>query len=279
MDPREFRAAIEGEELHVAVSRGLVLGFLSVWAPERFIHHLYVAPSHQGRGIGRALIRTCIDRYGLPLSLKCELANRPARRFYERLGWVGGEVGAGPDGEWQRMWLYPEIRIEAGGPEDAAGIAHISVLGWQAAYRGLMPDEFLDGLDPDQRRHNWERTAGEAGKLVLVARDREDTLAGFVAVRASPDADAGPSTADVGALYVHPARWRQGVGKALLQGAVEASRERGFADVTLWVLEGNMRARCFYEALGFRPDGATKVEGRWGAFTVVEVRYRLEGGS
>jgi GNAT superfamily N-acetyltransferase len=265
--------------VHVAALGDQIVGFLSVWAPERFVHHLYVAPSHQGRGIGRMLIEACAELYGLPLSLECELANRGARRFYERLGWVGGEVGSGPDGEWQRMWLYPEIRIEQGRPADAAEIARISVLGWQAAYRGLMPDEFLDRLDPAERRATWERVAEEAGTLVLVARDREDALVGFAAVRASPDADADASTADVGALYVDPERWGQGVGKALLSGAVEGARRLGFAETTLWVLEGNQRARRFYEAFGFRTDGATKVESRWGGFSVVEVRYRLGGAS
>ena len=30
----------------------------------------------------------------------------------------------------------------------------------------------------------------------------------------------------------------------------------GYRDLFLWVLEGNQRARAFYERMGFRPSGA-----------------------
>jgi RimJ/RimL family protein N-acetyltransferase len=35
--------------------------------------------------------------------------------------------------------------------------------------------------------------------------------------------------------------------------------KRGASDVTLWVLERNAAARAFYEAIGFEPDGASKL--------------------
>ena len=40
---------------------------------------------------------------------------------------------------------------------DADEIAAIHVLSWQVAYRGLMPQEYLDGLDPAQRAERWRR--------------------------------------------------------------------------------------------------------------------------
>ena len=47
---------------------------------------------------------------------------------------------------------------------------------------------------------------------------------------------------------------------------------RGHKVVTLWVLEKNIAARKFYEAMGFTLDGATK-EVRIGT-TLKTVRYR-----
>ena len=47
----------------------------------------------------------------------------------------------------------------------------------------------------------------------------------------------------------------------------------GYADATLWVLEGNDRAIAFYEAAGWRPDGVRRVEEIWGA-TAAELAYR-----
>ncbi|MDD9942883.1 MAG: hypothetical protein OXU20_17720, partial [Myxococcales bacterium] len=48
----------------------------------------------------------------------------------------------------------------------------------------------------------------------------------------------------------------------------------GFVQVVLWVLEGNRRARSFYEASQFVSDGTLKLDDRWGDFVLRELRYR-----
>jgi ribosomal protein S18 acetylase RimI-like enzyme len=47
----------------------------------------------------------------------------------------------------------------------------------------------------------------------------------------------------------------------------------GYQHATLWVLDTNARARRFYDAAGFRPDGAEKTDDSRG-FPVTEIRYR-----
>ena len=84
----------------------LIVGFAGVWVPERFIHHLYISPEHQGRGIGRLLLTVCRERYGLPMQLKCLVDNHEARDFYETQGWVTGARGTGPDGPHIHYWLH-----------------------------------------------------------------------------------------------------------------------------------------------------------------------------
>ena len=49
--------------------------------------------------------------------------------------------------------------------------------------------------------------------------------------------------------------------------------ELGYRQATLWVLDSNARARRFYAAAGFQPDGAVKVDDSRG-FPLAEVRYR-----
>lgn len=84
----------------VARCSGGLAGFVSVWTADLFLHHLYVTPSYQRRGIGQALIEHCIEHFGLPLSLKCLKSNTSACAFYERLGWrVVGE-GDSVDGPY-----------------------------------------------------------------------------------------------------------------------------------------------------------------------------------
>jgi ribosomal protein S18 acetylase RimI-like enzyme len=138
-----------------------------------------------------------------------------------------------------------------------------------------MPDEFLDGLDVGKRTNMWRELTQQPDKSIFVAEDDKHNVVGFSALRSSPDVDADPQTAQVGAIYVHPEKWKEGIGRALLSVTVDRARERGFQQVTLWVLEANRRARGFYDSFGFSHDGATKDDDHWEGFVVREVRYRL----
>jgi ribosomal protein S18 acetylase RimI-like enzyme len=159
--------------------------------------------------------------------------------------------------------------------EDAYGIALVHVRSWQVAYRGHMPDEFLDELDVEKRTNMWRQLTQEPDKIILLAEDTEQNIVGFSLLGPSHDADAIPNTAEVAAIYVHPDKWHQGVGRALLTASLDESRKCKFDQVTLWVLEGNQRARAFYESSGFIQDGTIKDDDHWKTFAVREIRYRL----
>jgi len=84
------------ETVLVAELDGRVVGFASVYPQESFLHHLYVDPRARGRGVGRALLvaatRDTTDRPWL----KVDPANRAARAFYQRQGWVEDDPTADP---------------------------------------------------------------------------------------------------------------------------------------------------------------------------------------
>ena len=80
---------------------------------------------------------------------------------------------------------------------------------------------------------------------------------------------------EIVSLYLLPEYWGNGWGKALLSAAVKQLESMGYRDLFLWVLEGNQRARAFYECMGFRPSGAY-TEDEIGGMPVREIQYRLE---
>jgi GNAT superfamily N-acetyltransferase len=95
---------------------------------------------------------------------------------------------------------------------------------------------------------------------------------------AGPSRDQGEDvsvTGEVQALYVDPPAWRHGHGRRLMQAATAYLADRGHREAVLWVVQENRRAYRFYEALGWRPDGATKRE-TWEGIEQTEVRYRRE---
>ena len=168
------------------------------------------------------------------------------------------------------------LRIRVAVPADARPIAEIHVRSWQAAYRGQLTDDYLDGLSVDDRleqhRHSLEQPLAEW--RTWVAEDGGDA-AGFAVTGPSQDADAGDRTGEVYAIYLVPDRVGTGAGRALLEHAVGDLRERGFEAATLWVLETNERARRFYERAGWVHDGTVTTE-RVDCEMRPTVRYRVE---
>jgi GNAT superfamily N-acetyltransferase len=165
---------------------------------------------------------------------------------------------------------------------DVEALARVHVRGWQAAYEGLMPQEYLDGLDPEQRAQTWQRwlESSEPPRATLVLEDGLDGVVGFVGVAASRDPGVDPLVVgEVAAIYLLPSHWRRGGGRMLMQDATRLLMVSGMREATLWVLESNERARAFYESVGWAADGERKVDDSLG-FPMEEVRYRrgLRGG-
>lgn len=167
-----------------------------------------------------------------------------------------------------------EVRLAR--PADAPQIAVVHVLSWQQAYRGLLPEEYLDGLDPAQRVGTWQQAIRQPDSLrsaTMVIASNE-AIDGFVNVGPTRDAGEDPErVGEVRAIYLLPTAWGKGFGRRLMDAALLRLADAGFAEATLWVLDTNARARRFYEAGGWSADGAVKEDARHG-FPLTEVRYR-----
>ena len=167
--------------------------------------------------------------------------------------------------------LYVRVRLAM--LADAPSVAIVHVGSWRSTYRGLVPEEYLDGLSVDRRRKAWEQLIAEASedRGVLVLEDN-DTVVGFCHFSPTRDDDAGPAAGEVTAIDLLASHWRRGGGSLLLVQAVQALTNAGFHRATLWVLDSNDRARRFYENHGWHPDGSIKVDDR-GTFQLCELRY------
>jgi GNAT superfamily N-acetyltransferase len=168
------------------------------------------------------------------------------------------------------------LRIREAEPKDAEAIAEVHVRAWQAAYRGQLTDDYLDGLTVEDRVDQHRRTLAEprAEWRTWIGEEDGHVLA-FAVTGPSEDADAEPTTAELYAVYLVPERVGTGIGRQMLQHLTQDLRARGFLAATLWVLETNERARRFYEIAGWKPDGAETSE-RVDCEMRPTVRYRVE---
>ncbi|CAM5690283.1 GNAT family N-acetyltransferase [Streptomyces purpurascens] len=166
------------------------------------------------------------------------------------------------------------LRIREMVLSDCDRVAEIRVRGWQSAYRGLIPQGYLDGLDPteDAERRRTYFAQADGGVVNLVAEDAGGELVGWACHGPYRDGEVLTPDAELYAIYVHPEHLGRGVGRALLTESVGRCSRAGHGRLLLWVLKENGPARRFYERAGFLADGAEEpfeVEGT----TVPEVRY------
>ncbi|GAA2728734.1 GNAT family N-acetyltransferase [Streptomyces nogalater] len=154
---------------------------------------------------------------------------------------------------------------------DCDRVSAIRVRGWQHAYRGLLPQPYLDRLDvaADAERRR-ERFARGSGPVVNLVAERDGRVLGWAAVGPYRDGETYTVDAELYAIYVDPAHLGGGIGRALLAAA--AGRCPADARLLLWVFKGNAPARRFYERAGFRADGAQEPFEADGV-PVPEVRY------
>jgi ribosomal protein S18 acetylase RimI-like enzyme len=167
-----------------------------------------------------------------------------------------------------------EFALRVATTADARGVAEVHTTSWRGAYHGLLPQTLLDGLSVVRRAARWEQSISDGSSHVVVAVDRIGTIAGFVAVGNSRDGALEEGVGELYAIYLDPARWDRGVGRALLGAGTSALAAR-FDQATLWVLDANARARAFYERHGWRADGAVR-RAPLGEIEVAEVRYRRQ---
>ena len=165
-----------------------------------------------------------------------------------------------------------QICVRHAAPEDAASLATAEIESWRAAYQGLMPQAFLNGLSHEAKTRGWHRNLlkhGASGRKRVLVAVSDNVPIGLVRIGCDED-DNGVGL--VYLLYVLPEHWRQGVGKVLM-AAMDELREFGMREAILWVLRDNQRARNFYEGLGWRSDGRTTTE-NYGGVELEALCYR-----
>ncbi|ROQ07171.1 acetyltransferase (GNAT) family protein [Curtobacterium sp. PhB172] len=87
---RRMRDAFAPEHTRVVVVDGCDRGSITVRpdADTRWIEHFYLAPDAQGRGIGSTVLRTVLSASHTGTTRLNVLQGSPARRLYERHGFV-----------------------------------------------------------------------------------------------------------------------------------------------------------------------------------------------
>jgi len=149
------------------------------------------------------------------------------------------------------FYLHGEaiVNFREAGKMDVERIALLHADSWRRTYRGMMPDEFLDGDVLSNRVQVWhERLAACRPDQFVFLAEEDSRLAGFVCAFSNEDPTWGSY---IDNLHVsHESRGRK-AGAVLMAHAAKWLNDRHpHAGVYLWVMEANGPARRFYERLG-----------------------------
>ena len=146
--------------------------------------------------------------------------------------------------------------------DDLAEMGRVHVQVWQEAYAGLLPADYLAGLDPTVGPARWRQRIEQPSEIAWwIARD-EEGIVGMV-TSGPPRDDDPPAPLELYAINVLRRAHGTGLADELMARAV------GDRSAYLWVLEGNDRAIAFYRRHGFADEGGRKPEPGTG---VAEIR-------
>jgi ribosomal protein S18 acetylase RimI-like enzyme len=147
------------------------------------------------------------------------------------------------------MSASPEIAVRLGEATDAEAI-------------GRLLHDFNSEFDeptpgPDALAERVRQLLAEGEITVLLAGAGPDGLA---VLRFRPGIWSEALECFLAELYVVPARRGQGLGRALMEAAIELARRQGADYMDLGTAEDDVAARALYESLGFdnrggKPDG------------------------
>lgn len=133
---------------------------------------------------------------------------------------------------------------------DAASIAGVRIDSWRASYRGLVPDSYLDHLEPAQSVKLWEQVLGASSDAACTfVAEAGGEIIGFASGMTLAESRFG-CDAELSAICVLPDEQRRGLGKKLLANVAATLISAGATGLMAWVVAKNDGARDFFKALG-----------------------------
>lgn len=158
--------------------------------------------------------------------------------------------------------------------EDATTIRRVQVDTWRNAYRGIVPDDYLESMSYEPP--DWILRAATDGRHMLVAvehdGERGEDVVGFVTFGPSRR-DASRGECEVYAMYVSANSQRRGIGSMLFDESLRIAATDGYNLLLVCVLSENPY-RAFYIGLGGKEIGRahTSIGGRHVEQTLFQFR-------
>lgn len=157
------------------------------------------------------------------------------------------------------------INIRLALPDDAFQMAEISSLSWEAAYKDIIPMEFINEQNATRLALFKRIITADNDKQYIIECDSKAVGIMCVAppqvenIKTEMDTGIDDSFWELHGIYLHPDYFHQGIGTTALEFAFNKAKENRVKNMIVWVFAENLSTIKFYEKCGFVADGATKL--------------------
>lgn len=141
-----------------------------------------------------------------------------------------------------------EIVIEKAKESDAKAIAKVKRMAWETTYRGIYPDEKIDGYDFEKQEQKFKVLINDKNQHFYVAKFNNEIVGYMCAgklVREFKDYDA-----EIMLLYILKEFQGQGLGKRFFLVAKQCLEKDGHKRFFISCNKYNLPAQAFYKKMG-----------------------------
>lgn len=165
-----------------------------------------------------------------------------------------------------------EVTVREATPNDVADIRRVAERGWHATYRGILSQDTIDAVMTEW--YGADRTRGliEREELGYFVAEQNGDLVGYVS--GGPSGENGVAT--LGAIYVDPDYWNNGIGTALLEAFETFCLHRRFEKLQFNVLAENDVGTSFHRKHGYEAVEERETELLGAVATEYVFRGRIE---
>lgn len=155
--------------------------------------------------------------------------------------------------------------------DDVKHISYIHALSWKSAYKGIIPQTYLDELKEDFWVPAFETWVNDNILTVQIISEN-GSLVGCVAYGRARD-ESLINWGEIVSIYLLPEYFGKGYGNKLLECALSDLKKSSYQNIYLWVLKQNQRARRFYEKNKWRCNDGDECICEIAGKELTEIRY------
>ena len=129
----------------------------------------------------------------------------------------------------------------------------------QVGFKGIIPDHILNDVFSIERRTKRFISELSEGSPKTAIAFEENEPAGLISFGKCRCGNNEDSCIEIWRVYLIPKFWGSGISKELIEWGINEILKENFSTIELWVLEENVRARNFYEKIGFKHDNTVQI--------------------